>query len=1459
MRFASVLFLLLSSRLQAAALPYAYTTHCAFQTGDNPGVNRGYVHAYAIAPGTSCVMYRAGQTDVDITSGPSAASAGMAVGQPFSPFTIDPKTSMTGGLGNSFFLLNSNYPMIWEIGTTQRSDRIDRHCFVLSDNITYAGDRFYTYLYSADMATGPGWDIFGDTVIIYNPNPGSIQVEFARWSGTGGNYNVLIPSQTIAGDSAWQTGGSMPGEVPGTSPQGTLRAHQNHYRIRVLTPGMKAVVEKGNFYNSDNDNSWTVVPAFDTGLKIGRVFYGQAKQGGTAPYPAPYDIDPNVVITNVTGAAANYTVYEYQPAGAWGGGGYIIGTTNSGTWFTRATGIVAGNATRNIPISSNNPTAKKASLYKVVTSADCQMQMGSHVSFAPWGNQDYFTGVLAPYTTLNRLFWMPNLSPWSDGLNGGNNWVTLIAPKAGTSVTLSVPGAPGTITGIGSNNSAAPKTAVPAGNTYTLGPTTTDHQALAFRISGVTGNTSVLGQYRVSSTQDVFAYMGAVGSGGDIEALWSAPVPDSILSRLQLIKSVSLSQANANDRLTYTLSYSNTGTGVLSGVRLWDSLPPNTTYLPPAVPPAVLIGGRLEWNLGSLSPGQAGTLRFVVQVDANAPTGTSLCNRFSGMDDGTFLLSAANSNQVCTLIVPPPVSLLKSAGPGTRCCGDTVTYTLSYRNNGGTTATNVHIYDTLPAGSQIVPGSASTSLGSVANGSGPILDFNIGSLDPPTISSTQALNSSHLSYYDAGTWGPAWTGSPADGAAAPNDGKIWAGYGNAPMVRSVGLAPGSFPAGAVVGAVRLKARFESDRGLSKLGLNFSTDGSTPPSASQFFTAPSTGGGITWQNNPSLADWDISALRSWTPALLNALRIRAEATYPVDSDFLRLDHLWIEADLSYPSGLPNQAGTASFQVVVTGCPANLSNTGQVVSGLGISTLSNTVITGTRDCSTPTSTPTRTPTPSSTLTPTPSATPSATPTRTQTPSHTPSATASATPSPSPSRTPTASPSPTASASATPTGTRSITNPPSPSHTPTHTPSSTQTATFSHTPSLTDTPTHTPSATQSRTFSATPTRTDSASPTPSATQSNTFSATPTRTETASATPSATPSSSFSATPSATPSRSMTDTPSVTPSSTATPTATATPTPTPSLTPSLTSTPSPSVTVTFTPAPPILVEFRVYSSSGELVRVVGSGFRVASIPSGLEVLQGFFVPDDGGRALALLTGTGLELGWDGRNDTGQMVGAGSYQMNVTFSDPFGKVSAFHGAVQVARVGGPLLVGVFNSAGERVRALTSTASASALGRLELSSKTLSAGAGCVELRSQAGGLACWDGRNGQGQMVSPGTYYVRVTEASGKEVYGEDLAVLGGAPPQAITFSAGPNPLREGQAAVLAFEGTRAGGRLTAAVFNIAGERVATAAGPADEGRTRMALAPGRWAPGSYLVRADYLDVNGASQRLHTKLAVLR
>lgn len=93
---------------------------------------------------------------------------------------------------------------------------------------------------------------------------------------------------------------------------------------------------------------------------------------------------------------------------------------------------------------------------------------------------------------------------------------------------------------------------------------------------------------------------------------------------LQLLKSVDKATAKPGENITYTITYTNTGSTSLNSIKIEDMVPANTTFVSASfgsgssgtiTNPSVGGTGKITWDIsGSLAPSGSGSVIFVVQI-----------------------------------------------------------------------------------------------------------------------------------------------------------------------------------------------------------------------------------------------------------------------------------------------------------------------------------------------------------------------------------------------------------------------------------------------------------------------------------------------------------------------------------------------------------------------------------------------------------------------------------------------------------------------------------------------------------------------------------------------------------------------------------------------------------------------------------------------------------------------------
>jgi uncharacterized repeat protein (TIGR01451 family) len=237
---------------------------------------------------------------------------------------------------------------------------------------------------------------------------------------------------------------------------------------------------------------------------------------------------------------------------------------------------------------------------------------------------------------------------------GGNVFVNLgkLAPHATASVTIVVtPTAGGTITNTATvtENEADPN---PANNTATTQTTVTGVADLGVTVSGLP-NPALLG-----------------------------------------------------NKLTYTVTVTNTGPSAASGVALSDTLPAGVTFVSatPSQGTATQSAGKVTGNLGSIASGASATVTIVVTPTAIGSVTDSATVTANEADPNP---SNNAANQTIQVVPAADLQATMSALPTTGLKGQNLTFTVTVTNLGPSTATSVDLADVLPAGASFVSDHAS--------------------------------------------------------------------------------------------------------------------------------------------------------------------------------------------------------------------------------------------------------------------------------------------------------------------------------------------------------------------------------------------------------------------------------------------------------------------------------------------------------------------------------------------------------------------------------------------------------------------------------------------------------------------------------------------------------------------------------------------------------------------------------
>src|ERR1035437_8193500 len=365
-------------------------------------------------------------------------------------------------------------------------------------------------------------------------------------------------------------------------------------------------------------------------------------------------------------------------------------------------------------------------------------------------------------------------------------------------------------------------------------------------------------------------------------------------------------------------------------------------------------------------------------------------------------------------------------------------------------------------------------------------------------------------------------------------------------------------------------------------------------------------------------------------------------------------------------------------------------------------------------------------------------------------------------------------------TPTFTYTRTFTPTFTYTPTYTPTYTRTATPTFTYTSTATPTYTPTSTRTATptytdtnsptptYTATPTRTATSTYTDTSTPTSTYTATPTRTGTSTYTDTATPTSTYTATPTrtATSTYTSTSTPTNTISSD-TPTNTKTYTPTFTATPTFTDTPTPSFTNTYTSTftcTPTYTATPTYTKTSTATPTVTQ----------TDVFTATVTPTITDTYTMTFTRTFTNTSTDTFTSTYTPTATPTRTQTPTFTQTYTLSSTPTITATIPPFPYLITLGVYNEAGELVRTIAtkpaSTAMSGAVFSIggDIHATTLIPGGTPlsiympgIEIPETLGSVGTtfnWDGRTDGGQPVTPGPYYIKISQ---KDTYDHVMVLI--------------------------------------------------------------------------------------------------
>jgi uncharacterized repeat protein (TIGR01451 family) len=208
--------------------------------------------------------------------------------------------------------------------------------------------------------------------------------------------------------------------------------------------------------------------------------------------------------------------------------------------------------------------------------------------------------------------------------------------------------------------------------------------------------TVIVPMYRSSSAEDgrQIQLSGLVTADGGLSAGASETVLVNNTPVLVLRMEEDHDPVSAGEQLTYDLFFSNPSSVSALNSVLTVAVPANTGFVS-ASDGGTVSAGRVQWTLGTLSPGEGGRRRVTVQVNNGVGNGTVLTTD-AELKDSTDPQHTARATAASSVRASNPLTLAVTASSDPVRSSDHLTYTLTVANRGGTDMSGVVLWLVVP-------------------------------------------------------------------------------------------------------------------------------------------------------------------------------------------------------------------------------------------------------------------------------------------------------------------------------------------------------------------------------------------------------------------------------------------------------------------------------------------------------------------------------------------------------------------------------------------------------------------------------------------------------------------------------------------------------------------------------------------------------------------------------------------